>query len=249
MPRPATADHRRPVRPYGGVSAEARVAERRERFIQAGLQEFGTRGVQATGVKDICAKAHLTDRYFYESFSDSRALFIAVFDRATSHLFDTTARALSTAPPTAPQQTHAVIEAYVRALADDPRIARVVFVEAPSAGPEVEQHMRTTLRTFARLVETTARQHLPPSVTDDALRFGAIALVGAIERLMIEWQDGELGLTIDQVVGYLVDLILGAGQAAAIRSEELSRRGKGKGSGTGKGKGNGESQSERRQTG
>jgi hypothetical protein len=74
--------------------------------------------------------------------------------------------------------------------------------------------MRATLRRFASLIEVAARPHLLPGVPDDVLRFGAIGLVGAIERLMIEWQDGELGLDIDQIIDYLVGLLLAAGRLA-----------------------------------
>jgi AcrR family transcriptional regulator len=210
----STIDHKPPVRPYRGVSAEQRVAERRERLLEAALEEFGTQGVLATGVKDVCRTAGLTDRYFYESFRDSGELFVAVFDRATGHLFEVVAAALSAAPPTPEAQARAVIEAYVRALADDPRLARVVFVEAPSAGSEVEHHMRTTLRRFARLIEVGARPHLPAEMPEEALRFGAISLVGAIERLMIEWQDGELELPIEQIIDYLVGMLMTAARVA-----------------------------------
>jgi AcrR family transcriptional regulator len=218
-------EQKRPVRPYGGVSAAERVAERRERLLAAGLEEFGTRGVLSTGVKDICRGAGLTDRYFYESFRDSGALFSAVFDRATSHLFELVAGALAAAPATPEEQTRAVIEAYVRALADDPRLARVVFVEAPSAGPEVERHMRETLRRFARLIELGAKPYLPDGMPLEAVRFGAISLVGAIERLMIEWQDGELELPIERIIDYLFEMLLAAGKLAGMRGLERSRPG------------------------
>src|SRR5260370_23231648 len=103
---------RRRVRSYGGVSAEQRVAERRERFLAAGLEEFGTRGVLSTGVKDVCRRAGLTDRYFYESFRDGGELFTAVFDRATGHLFEVVATPLAAAPAHPAAQSRAVIEAY-----------------------------------------------------------------------------------------------------------------------------------------
>jgi len=146
-------------------------------------------------VKDICRRAGLTDRYFYESFRDSSALFTAVFDRATAYLFEVVAAALAAAPARPEEQSRAVIEVYVGALADDPRLARIVFVEAPSAGPEVERHMRETLRRFA--------------------------------RLMIEWQDGELRLPIEQIIDYLVGMLLAAGRVAGLnrsREKRSSRR-------------------------
>jgi AcrR family transcriptional regulator len=212
----STTEHKHPVRPYGGVSAEQRVAERRERLLGAALEEFGTRGVLSTGVKDVCRRAGLTDRYFYESFSDGSELFTAVFDRATARLFEVVVNALGQAPANVEAQARAVIEAYVRALADDPRLARVVFVEAPSAGPEVEAHMRATLRQFAQLITVTARPYLPLGMADEVVRFGAISLVGAIERLMIEWQDGELDLSIEQIIEYLVGMLLAARSIARV---------------------------------
>jgi AcrR family transcriptional regulator len=193
------------------------MAERRERLLDAGLAEFGTRGFGQTGVKGICRAAGLTDRYFYESFSDSTELFTAVFDRATQHLFELVAQALAESPRNPAEQSRAVIEAYVRALADDPRLARVVFIEAPSAGPDVERHMRATLRRFARLAEAGARPYLPAGVSDAALRFGATSLVGAIERLMIEWQDGELGLSVEEIIDHLVAMLLLFARVAGIK--------------------------------
>jgi AcrR family transcriptional regulator len=206
------------------VSAEQRVADRRERLLEAGLEEFGTRGMVVTGVKDICGRAGLTDRYFYESFRDSGELFGAVFDRATAHLFEVVATAMGSAPADPVAQSRAVIEAYVRALADDPRLARVVFIEAPSAGPEVERHTRRTLRRFARLIEAGAQPYLPSGTPSEAVQFGAISLVGAIERLMIEWQAGELGLSIEQIIDYLVDLLLGFGRIAGMQVVSPRRR-------------------------
>lgn len=211
----STSTPRQPVRDYRGVSASQRVADRRERLLDAGLEEFGTRGFAATGVKDICRTAGLTDRYFYESFNSNAALFTAVFDGATKHLLDATVAALEAETGSVQAKANAVIESYVRALADDPRLARIIFVEPPAVGAEIEHRMRETLRGFAQLVEATFRPNLPANVSDEAMRFGSIALVGAIERLMTEWQDGELGMPVDRLIDYIADLVISTGAVVA----------------------------------
>jgi AcrR family transcriptional regulator len=197
---------RTPTRSYRGVSASERVAERRARFIAAGLELFGTRGYQGTGVKDICREAGLTDRYFYESFRDSEALLVAVFDQLTEQLFGAVAEAVVAAGPEAEAQLRAAITTFVDALAADPRGRRVVFVEAAAVGGEAERHMRATLRRFAQLVAATALPHLGGD-TEQA-HVVALSLVGTLERVAVEWHDGELGMPIERVVDRCVALYL-----------------------------------------
>src|SRR3954467_5371936 len=114
-PRMAT---RVPQRTYGGVSADERIAGRRARLLDAGLELFGTRGFTTTGVKDVCREAGLTDRYFYESFNDGTDLFLAVFDRLTDELFRAVAEAVVEAGTEPEPQLRTAIGTFVHALAD-----------------------------------------------------------------------------------------------------------------------------------
>ncbi|TMK84833.1 MAG: TetR/AcrR family transcriptional regulator [Actinobacteria bacterium] len=107
-----------PVRSYGGVSARQRVAARYERLLDAALELYGTRGYVATGVKDVCRQAGLTDRYFYESFQNSGDLFTAAFDRTTNELLLLVAQRLTEVDADPAAQVRAAIETFVRALAD-----------------------------------------------------------------------------------------------------------------------------------
>jgi AcrR family transcriptional regulator len=205
------AARRAPGRAYGGLSAAERVAQRRERLLGAALELYGTRGFLASGVKDVCREAGVTDRYFYESFRDGSELFTELFDRETGRLLTTVAGAVGNVDPVPAAQVRSAIGTFVRVLADDPRKARVIFIEAPSAGTEVERHMRRRLREFAQLVAATARPHLSADVPDRLVEVGAVALVGAIERVMIEWLDGGLRASADEVVELFVGLFLAAG--------------------------------------
>lgn len=194
-------------RSYGGLTADERVALRRAKLLDAGLEQFGTRGFDATGVRDVCRAAGLTDRYFYESFAGSRELFVAVFDRATESLFTAVADAVLAAEPEPEAQLRAAIGAFVRRLADDPRVARIVFSEAGGAGAEVEQHMRGTLRRFTGLVAATARPHLP-GADDDLVEILALSLVGTLEQVIVNWQDGHLDADEDRIVELVVELFV-----------------------------------------
>ncbi|MEA2665570.1 MAG: hypothetical protein QOI11_2514, partial [Candidatus Eremiobacteraeota bacterium] len=179
-----TAGHSELKRPYGGVSATERVSARRERLIAAGLECYGTRGYGPTGVKQVCAAAGLTHRYFYESFTDPEAHFLAVFDAVTDELFASVAVAVSTVQPLPEAQLRAAIGTFLEALADDPRKARLIFSEAAAAGTRAEEHMRATLRRFTDLVAMTARPHLPSRAPDDMVRVVALSLVGTLEQVV-----------------------------------------------------------------
>src|SRR3954451_18403936 len=116
---------RAPQRTYGGVSADDRIAARREKLLDAGLELFGTRGYAGTGVKDVCRQAGLTDRYFYESFNDGGALFLAVFARLTDALFQAVAAAVAESGGAPERQLPNAVGPFVRALAADSRKPRV----------------------------------------------------------------------------------------------------------------------------
>jgi hypothetical protein len=68
-------------RSFRGVSAEQRQAERQQKLLEAGLQCFGTHGFYKVTVREICAEAKLTERYFYESFKNTESLLVAVYQR------------------------------------------------------------------------------------------------------------------------------------------------------------------------
>src|ERR1700757_960876 len=131
MAEAANSSVARVPRPYRGVSATDRRDQRRQRLIDAGLQLFGTRGIAAVGIVDICAEAGLTKRYFYESFASIDALADAVFQHVTGNLLEVVAPAIEVGAGRDPRPALTV---YTRALLSDPRVVRLLAVES-QAGP------------------------------------------------------------------------------------------------------------------
>lgn len=206
------------ARSYGGVAAADRVVARRARLIDAAVDLYGTRGYVATGIKDICRAAGLTDRYFYESFAGKSELFVAAFQHVSGTLLGTVATAVSVARPEPEAQARAAVHGFVAAIVDDPRIARLLFVEPAAVGGTVEQEVRRSIRRFADLIAATARPHVP-DVPDHLVTMGALSLVGAIHYVLSEWLDGNLDATVDDMTQYFVDMLLTAARAQPHSSQ------------------------------
>lgn len=200
------------ARSYGGVTATERVATRRARLVDAAVELYGTHGYAATGIKDICRVAGLTDRYFYESFTGQPELFVAAFQHVSGALVAAVAGAVATAPVEPEAQAHAAVQSFVTAIVDDPRTARLLFFEAAAVGATVEREVRRSIRRFADLIATTARPYIP-DVPDHLVTMGALSLVGAIQYVLTEWLDGNLDATVEDMTQYFVDMLLTAATA------------------------------------
>jgi len=197
---------------YGGVGADERRAARRAQLIETALELLGTEGWQGTTVRAICNTARLTPRYFYESFADLDALLLAVFDAIVQESAAVTLDAVRQAPHSARAKARAAIGAFVQMISDDPRKARVLFIEA--MGSEVLARRRfETVRMFAQLVAEQARefygrQNQPDALTDVA----ALMLVGGLAESLLAWLDGTLHLTRSQLIDHCAEVFVATGR-------------------------------------
>jgi AcrR family transcriptional regulator len=186
------------VRPYRGVSALDRIALRRRQLLDAGLELFGTRGISAVGVGDVCSEAGLTKRYFYESFQSIDELAEAVFEEVRANLMVRVAPALAAGGPS---DIRLAVDAYVRAVTEDPRVLRLLAFET-SAGP-LAGH-RDDFATNA--VEAWFALSGHQAKDRDRNRLRAYAFVGASTQIGLAWARGELSLSIDALIDELVEL-------------------------------------------
>ena len=81
------------LRPYRGVAAPQRLAERRRRFLQAGLDLLGETYDELT-VRAICRRSGIATRHFYEAFTDKDEFVAAVFDSVIGEIATTTQAAV-----------------------------------------------------------------------------------------------------------------------------------------------------------
>ncbi|MGI8557130.1 MAG: TetR/AcrR family transcriptional regulator [Solirubrobacteraceae bacterium] len=198
---------------YGGVSKAARIAERRGRLLEAGLEIAGRDGWNAATVRAICASARLTPRYFYESFSGREELLLEVFDRIVEEAAAAVLAAVVAAPASdARAKSHVAIDAFLGLLESDPRKARVAFVEA--LGEEALAHRRQlAIRSFAALVAAQARSFYGAAADAAIVDVSALLLVGGLADLLLAWFDGELELSREELIASCAELFAAIGEA------------------------------------
>jgi len=193
-------------RRYGGKSAEQRRAERRAQLVDAALEIWQEQGWAAVTMRGVCARAGLTDRYFYESFTDRDALLGVVWDQMRDETLAMLFAALETVSDgDAIAQLHAVLEAVVHHIADEPARAQIIFGD--HAGSAVlEQRRRDTVQMATDLLIGLARPFLRDGVDEQALRVNVLLGIGGFVKLVLAWRSGLLDLSTDQVVEHLTDV-------------------------------------------
>ena len=175
-----------PTRSYRGLSQDERRAERRARLIAAAIAVYGERGYHQATVKAICEAAGLTERYFYESFSNSEALLIDSFNAVTYSVLGEITQAAKEAGRARTARSRAMLHAYFAALQREPQSARVFLVEIRGVSRAVDQAFDTALRAIGKEV---ARIVAPPGAADDELLQAGV--VGGVIHIALRWiEDG-----------------------------------------------------------
>lgn len=208
------------ARVYGGLSADERVAERRARLLEAGLDLVGTEGAAATTVTAVCDRARVSPRYFYESFENLDQLLVAVFDDIVAEVSTEVGRRLPVKDAAVAEVLRASITAWVDVVGQDERKGRVAFVEALGSEPLMQRRLAST-RMLADSLAQHARQVQPEPApaASDAFEMAGLVAAGALIETMIEWLHGRLRSAPDDLVEGYTTLCSAAFDAAADARE------------------------------
>jgi AcrR family transcriptional regulator len=202
------------ARPYAGVDAADRLARRRARLLEAGLELLGTNVDPAElTVRGICQQAGLATRYFYEGFADKDAFIGGVFDWVIGRLAVTTQAAVAAAP--VEQQTRAGLTNIVRTIQADPRVGRLVFGSQVSNTAVIRKRQETEA-----LFVLLAGQHvetLTQRPTDERARAFSYFVVGGVTQTISAWLAGDVGLTSAELVDQLSAIVDAFGESRLFR--------------------------------
>jgi AcrR family transcriptional regulator len=190
---------------WSGVPLESRLAVRRDNLIAAGVQLLGEDSGPALTVRAVCRKAELTERYFYESFSDRDEFVRAVYDDVCTKAMTTLMSAKT------PREA---VEQFVELMVDDPVRGRVLLL-APAVEPVLTRSGAEWMPNFIELLQRKLSRIGDPVLQ----KMVATSLIGGLTSLFTAYLNGRLGATREQFIDYCVDMLLSTAASYVPRRE------------------------------
>ncbi|MEU4578102.1 TetR/AcrR family transcriptional regulator [Nonomuraea sp. NPDC023979] len=191
-------------RSYRGMSAEQRLADRRERLMTAAYTLYAKPGFTVTTIERLCSEARISNRAFYECFSSQEELLQVLHERCVEESLAVVAKALQDAPNTLDGRIKAGIRAYIEFATADWRRARIMHVEVRRSGDILSASRQRAIDSFARLVEDASAE-FPAAIVANR-RLVALGVIGALQELLIEWLLADDPPEIDELVAVAVHI-------------------------------------------
>lgn len=189
-------------RQFKGLSLSERKQLRREKLIEAGIQIYGTHGFFAVTVKDICIEAKLTERYFYESFKKSEQLFQTIFLKLIDELQHNVMQAIMQASSDPYQMIDAGLRALLTTLKDNPRMARIIYIDAMLVQELHNQAtIHETMSRFDRMIQGFVMLMMPHiQCPEREISWVATGLNGYVTQIAIRWVVSDFKASFDEVL-------------------------------------------------
>jgi AcrR family transcriptional regulator len=165
--------------PHGrhGLPAAFVHRHQRERILEAVLRLSAEQGFEITSARELATRAGLSRQTFYQHFPTKEDAWSAAFDQAFLELFSAAWHAGAAQREPAAKVT-AAVTACLEQLIAEPGRARLLLVDAPSAGTAGSAAIDRATQAFARLIAGAAGDRELPAIVPLAMVGGIVSLVG-----------------------------------------------------------------------
>ncbi len=181
-----------------GLPADLVASHQRERILAATIELVAKRGYRGTSIDHIVKSARVGYTAFYQLFADKEDCFCAAFDRVLADARQQLIASLSPAAPW-PEQVCAALHSLLELIAAEPFRARIVLVEALTAGEAAFSRHEALLDDVAQTLRAgralRSDPEAPPPTLEEATASGIAWLInqrvvlvdlGDIEQLFPE---------------------------------------------------------------
>jgi AcrR family transcriptional regulator len=161
-------------------TGEEREVGQRERIVRAAITVAGERGYESLSIPALTHTARISNETFYEHFNNTEEAFFAAIDTLGLRVIERVERALSEQKGRA-EKIGAGLETLLAFLAENPGLARILFIDALAAGTPTLQRVDQMLDTVSAMFElatTPAADGRPlPAVVVEAIGGGPFFVV------------------------------------------------------------------------
>ena len=214
--KPTGTDHRRtqgqraPRRlgqiPGGrhGLAPEAVAESQRARLLAGMAEAVGKRGYAETSIADVISRAGVSRKTFYEQFDGKDECFAVAYGEAMDRLLELTLSAFEAEGPPWARRLRGALTALCAALAGNPAVARLCFVEGLDAGPATSERRRDMLRGLLPLFEAAPVDSIGDTALGESLRLGRI---GDLAEMLRQEIAADAGPSLPRLVPELTYLM------------------------------------------
>lgn len=184
------------MRNYNGSSGADRRSDRREQLIDAAIRIYAEQGQKAATVRRVCALAGLTERYYYESFSNGDELLAAALTRIVERLEGAIDADEASAETSGSVALTTKLTAYFEALMAHPLEARMFLVEMPGTSGAYDRLFDHAMDRFAAKLQH-ALDHTPQTAEETLVSLG---VTGGILYLARRWINDDFRTPVPMLV-------------------------------------------------
>jgi TetR/AcrR family transcriptional regulator len=191
------------------ISRAELVMHQRDRVLSNAIPFFARRGYQSSSVDDLLAAGKVGVGNFYSLFEGKEDCFLACFDRVVVEVRRRLADATATARDW-DARAYLGLAAVIDYLSEEPLSARIVLVEAQSAGAEATSRYNALLDEAVAWLSTGRRVH--PGADGLPATFEQAAVSGLafyLQRCLLEIERPSLGELTAETAVLLLEPIIG----------------------------------------
>jgi AcrR family transcriptional regulator len=189
-----------------GIEPERVSEHQRARLMGAMLHAVSEHGFPSVTVSELAQLASVSHRAFYEHFADKEECFVVTHDFAVA---EGTGRisAAYRAQPDWREGLRAGFSEYFTIVAEEPRAAHLVIVDALNAGPNARAARRQAMATFERMLrESIAQAEGPNSVDDVTIGVIVAGTRNVVYRHLRNGRAAELPAATENVLAWALGL-------------------------------------------
>lgn len=202
--RTKSAAPRRLPRGRHALAPDEVLRDQRERLLAAVPGVVAERGYEAMSVADIVKAAAVSRNAFYKNFGDKQECFATAHDAGHERLFEVLVQPCEEGA-TIEERVERSLAAGLDALAAEPDVARLLFVEAPSAGEEIALRYHEWLQRYGTLLRSVAPEMSPESMP--APEVEGVIVGGIASRVASEVLNGRAA-ELPKLTAPLVEYVL-----------------------------------------